>query len=231
MDDAVSYVKKFQGDYNHVYGKLETLASNNILFYRWQKFIYPLLVEQMFTNTGKMALTARLYSLSWLKPEARILSSYLSPQDKSQGLVYVGGENLTYAALHLPITTGLQGLYGLNRTLSEGDIGATPLVSSPLTSLAYMAYTGQDPYYRTNITDPFTAGLNIMGFGRIISTAKYATDENNPALNRILGLTTGVKLKSGVSLLAYSNFLDKTNEKVVNNSIRRLGGRFHGCGF
>jgi hypothetical protein len=32
-------------------------------------------------------------------------------------------------------------------------------------------------------------------------------------------------------LLAYNDFVEKTNERIVNNAIRRLGGAYHGCGF
>jgi hypothetical protein len=230
MDDAIVHVNKYQGDYTIALGKTERFAADNIMFYRWQRFIYPLLAQMMIDNPQKMTTTARFVSETWNSEQAQMIRQYISPQEKSSAAIYVGGENYSYGTLNLPPTTLTQSLYAMNETIRRGEPG--PFVSqlSPLTQMAYQEYAGKEPFWGTNITDPFGAKFNIF-FGRYATTMDYARDDRLSAMTRTVGLVTGFKQKSGTALLAYNDFVEKTNERIVNNAIRRLGGAYHGCGF
>lgn len=222
-DDAYAYVIKYQFDYTSELQGAEKILSDWIPFYRWQKNAIPFFTAMTFESYGKMRAFGALAAGTWYSPQAEVIKPYMPEWMKTRVNIFMGGDSNNVVSVNLPISTVPD---AINKLSSPGN--ATQFLG-PIPQIAYQEYTGKETFTGQNITSPEMFPVKFM-LNRHIQTMEKITS-GKPWWEITTELTTGVSINQANDWLAYSGLLERNSETLVHNAIRRLNGRYHGCGF
>jgi len=222
--DALKYVNKYQFDYTKELGNFEQFMASVIPFWRWQSNIIPLMAQMMVEQPGKIAAWTKLMQLTWQSPEAQVALPFMPAWASAKYLYYIGGNRSEVMSIQTPIESATTALTRLNSPLNMTQFLA-PQLQAPI-ELA----RGRETWSGKNITD-IPSYLANRFFSRHIQFWQKATDPNIPWWEKTAELGLGVNIYQATDWIAYSNLLKQNSERTINNTIRRLGGTYHGCGF
>ncbi len=222
--EAVAYVNKYQFDYTKQLNQYEEFMSHIVPFWRWQSNIMPLMASLMVTQPGKLSTWTKLMQLTWQSPEAQVAAPFAPAWASGKFLYYLGGNRSEVLNVQTPIeslTTVPNRLQGWNATT----------FLAPLPKIAIEEYRGVETFTGKNITDQPTYLARSLGFARMMDFWAKLQNPNIPWWEKTIELGVGAQIYQATDWIAYSGVLQQNSEKVVNNTIHRLGGSWHGCGF
>lgn len=223
-EEATAYINKFHFDYYQQFNAVEETLSKFIAFYMWTTRNTALQAEMILKQPGKYAGLMKLMESSYeSSPQGQVTEPYKPAWAQGKNMFYGGGNQSNWFGISLP---------------SESITMLPNVISSPVNASQKLFPLWQVPIEEAMGKETFS-GKNITNqpdylmrkfFGRYIQTFDKIRDPNIPTWEKLTELTIG-NVYQGTDWVAYSGVLGESSSKMVNNAIRRLNGRWHGCGF
>jgi hypothetical protein len=135
----------------------------------------------------------------------------------------MGGNRNDIASVNLPIGT-------VPDTLRKLDsVGNATQLFGPAVQIPYQLYTGNETFTGQPITDPIKFIPKVF-LNRHISTMNKITNRA-PAWEVGMEAILGVNIMQGSDLMYYAGAFDNSSNRMASETLRRMGGRYHACGF
>ena len=219
-------INRYHFDYGKVYSELEEDILKRIIpFYTWNR-------ENRINEAYMMTTTPNRYSVfdkimhSGDTQQSDVEKSYM-PDWLKGGTIMPFGNN-TWAGTGLPFEdiTKLPYLFSGNASEVEGRIGGTMLY--PIVKVPIETYMGKEMWSGKNITNIGEYLVKTSPFSRIVNTADYISNPDKTTLQKISKIGFGINIYNATDWIWNAR---NTPEGIVRQSIRRLNGKYRGCGF
>lgn len=217
-------INTYHFDYKKTYSDIEEdILKRLIPFYTWNR-------ENRINEAYMMVTTPNRYSVvdkimhSNDNQQTDVEKSYMPDWLKGGAIMPFG--NNTWAGTGLPFEDITKLPYLMESNTSQNRIGGTMLY--PIVKLPIEEAMGKEMWSGKNITNQGEYLVKAAPFSRIVSTAKYISDPDKTTLQKIAKVGMGINIYNATDWV-WS--VRNTPEGIVRQSIRRLGGKYHGCGF
>lgn len=209
-------------NYKKQYSEIEEDIFKRIIpFYTWARENRLAELTMMATMPNKYATIGKLLDSG--KTEKQKVQESFMPDYMKEGAVRPIGNNGTWIGVGMPFedVTKLQGQLGRGE---ESFLGSNiyPLLQAPI-EIA----TGREMYTGKDIENWGEWAIKKSPFGRAWSLGKFLADEDKTWQQKV-GKQFGINIYNSRDWIWQTR---NSPDGVVRMSIRRLGGKPHGCGW
>lgn len=216
-------INNYHFDYRKQYSEIEEDIFKRIIpFYVWFRENKLNELYMMATTPGKYSVIDKLMG-SNKNATNQVEESYMPDYLKGGAIVPIGGNN-TWIGTGMPF----EDITKLPNQMAKGTEGFAGTNIFPILQAPYEAYTGRQMYTGQNITNWGEWMVSKSPFSRLKNTLDLIENENKTPMQKALKLGLGINVYNATDWI-WS--VRSTPEGIVRQSIRRLGGKYHGCGF
>lgn len=203
----------------------EDIGRRLVPFLTWQVENRRNELQRMMTQFNKYSVLDKLIGTKGgnFTAQSEVERSFQPDYLHGQAIIPVGNNTWVGTGLPFEDVTKAPGIIGGGAESIAGNI------AYPIVKLPWEAQTGVNMFTGQNITNwPEHLLKDVSPFGRGLKTADVLMDEKKTPTQKFLKVGLGINIYNATDWV-WS--VRNSPDGVVRLAIRRLGGKYHGCGY